>query len=323
MPNRRPSSRRTVLLSILTVVLALAVGAGAFFAVRAATFTDQASVPANTFTTDTLDPPTGLTATIFWYTYIELDWIATVDTYATGYKVLRSTTPGGPYTEIGTADGPYTFQYYDQTADPGVRDYYVLQTYFQNWTSVYSMEANAMVPGTGWRSPAAEAAVTSSSGDNNGFQTTPANAFADDASYAEDPSSGTSGSSSCTSTARDRHQFYTYGFDIPSGSTINGIKVRLDAWVDLGIDNPKMCVQLSWDGGTNWTTATPARTTANLTNSQQTYSLGSVGDSWGHTWSPTEFDDANFRLRITNIADSAVRNFRLDWVAVNVAYTPP
>ncbi|MCJ7509914.1 MAG: hypothetical protein MUP14_03385, partial [Dehalococcoidia bacterium] len=81
-----------------------------------------------------------------------------------------------------------------------------------------------------------------------------------------------------------------------------------------------MCVDLSWDGGTTWTAA---KTTANLTTSQQTYTLGSVSDNWGHTWSSTEFSNANFRLRITDIASSTTRNFRLDWVAVQVTYTPP
>jgi hypothetical protein len=71
------------------------------------------------------------------------------------------------------------------------------------------------------------------------------------------------------------------------------------------------------------TARTTAKTTANLTNSQQTYFLGSTSDTWGRTWSSTEFSDANFRLRITNVADSASRSFRLDWVSVRVTYTPP
>jgi len=69
--------------------------------------------------------------------------------------------------------------------------------------------------------------------------------------------------------------------------------------------------------------ASTAKTTTNLTNSQQTYFLGSSSGDWGRTWSSTEFSDVNFRLRITNIADSAVRRFRLDWVPVQVKYTPP
>jgi hypothetical protein len=51
MPDRRPSARRTSWLVICTVVLAVLLGAGTFLIARAATFTDQASVPDNTFTT--------------------------------------------------------------------------------------------------------------------------------------------------------------------------------------------------------------------------------------------------------------------------------
>jgi hypothetical protein len=51
MPNRQPFARRTFSLAVLALVLALAVGAGGFLAAWAATFTDQASVTDNTFTT--------------------------------------------------------------------------------------------------------------------------------------------------------------------------------------------------------------------------------------------------------------------------------
>jgi hypothetical protein len=53
MPNRQPSARRTFPLTVLAVVLALAAGAGGFLVAWAATFTDQASVTDNTFTTGT------------------------------------------------------------------------------------------------------------------------------------------------------------------------------------------------------------------------------------------------------------------------------
>ena len=51
MPSRHLSSRRKLPLTIFAVVLALSVGAGGFVVAWAATFTDQASVPDNTFTT--------------------------------------------------------------------------------------------------------------------------------------------------------------------------------------------------------------------------------------------------------------------------------
>ena len=322
MPNRQPSARRTARLAAHAglLILLLAVAAGNFLMARAATFTDQASVTDNAFTTDTLDPPTGLTASVVG-SDIRLDWTPTTDTYATGYKVQRATTSGGPYSFLGSAV-PYTASTLTDTfADAGIRYYYVAQTYFESWLSVYSNEANAAVPlTTGWPSPAAGASVISNSGDNDGFESNPTNAFADDASYAEDVNSGTANSQDCASTARDRHLFYNYGFTIPGGQTIDGIEVRLDAWADSTTGSPKICAELSWDGGTTWTAA---KTTVDLTTSEQTYTLGSASDDWGRTWSSTEFSDANFRLRITNVADSIWRDFRLDWVSVQVTYTPP
>jgi len=143
MANRQPSARRTFRLAIrvAAVLLALAAGAGTFLVARAATFTDQASVPGNTLTTDTLAPPTGLAATVVG-SNIRLDWTPTTDTYATGYNVLRSTTQGSGYSQIGTAT-PYTATTYtDNTAAAGTRYYYVLKTYFQSWLSVPSNEAS-------------------------------------------------------------------------------------------------------------------------------------------------------------------------------------
>lgn len=170
---------------------------------------------------------------------------------------------------------------------------------------------------TGLRDPTAQAATTSSAGDNNGFGTNPTNAFANDGVFAVDTDSGSSSSTSCTSSSRDKHRFYDYGFVIPSGSTIKGIEVRLDAKVDSTSSSPAMCVQLSWDGGSSWTSTKTASLT---TTSEATYTLGSATDTWGRTWSDSNLSNANFRLRIINVADSTSRDFSLDWVAVQVHY---
>ena len=37
----------------------------------------------------------------------------------------------------------------------------------------------------------------------------------------------------------------------------------------------------------------------------------------------SETGNANFRVRVTNVAGSTFRDFELEWVAVQVAYTPP
>src|SRR4029079_3423992 len=58
---------------------------------------------------------------------------------------------------------------------------------------------------TGFLSPSANAAVTSSAGDNNGFEASPANAQVDGGGVAQDVNSGTNNSSSCTNNGKDKH----------------------------------------------------------------------------------------------------------------------
>jgi hypothetical protein len=174
-----------------------------------------------------------------------------------------------------------------------------------------------VTPDTGLQSPTANAPVTSSAGDKNGFQTNPANAYANDGLFAVDTNSGNGSSTSCTSSNKDRHLFYGYGLAIPAGSTIQGIEVRLDAKVDSTSGSPKLCVQLSWNGGVSWTTA---KATTSLTRNEATYLLGSASDLWGRTWSSGDFGNTNFRVRVVSVASSTSRDFSLDWVAVRVTY---
>ena len=171
---------------------------------------------------------------------------------------------------------------------------------------------------TGPLSPSAHTPVTSGSGDNNGYQTSPTSAFVNDSVFAVDTNSGTNNNTSCTSNRKDRHIFYNYDFSsIPSGATITGIEVRLDGRVDSTSGAPKFCVQISSDGGASWTAA---KSTSTLTTSEATYLLGGAADLWGRTWSSSDF--TNFRVRITNVASSTSRDFSLDWAAVQVTYTP-
>ncbi len=283
--------------------------------VAAALFTDSAPVPANSFANDTLGAPTGLTAT--GGASVTLNWTPTTDTYASGHRVFRGTASGGPYSQIAQVTPRTTATYVDS---PGAGSfYYVLRAYYQSWESVDSSQVSS--GSTGYRNCTANSAVTTSSGDNDGFQLNPGNGCADDAAFAEDTNGGSGNSLSCASTARDRHLYNNYGFSIPAGSTINGIEVRLDAWSDATSGNPAMCVELSWNGGTSWTAA---ETTATLGTSQASFTLGAAGDTWGRSWTAsTDFTDANFRIRITDIANSTAREFRLDWAAVRVTYTPP
>jgi hypothetical protein len=58
------------------------------------------------------------------------------------------------------------------------------------------------------------------------------------------------------------------------------------------------------------------------TTTEHTAILGGSADTWGRAWSPADFSDANFRVRLTT-NNTAAQTFNLDWVAVNVYYAPP
>ncbi len=174
MPTRRPRRRGkfppTVALTALALALTLAslIAAGAIVGGAYALFTSVFNNTDNAFTTDTLDPPTLLSASPSG-SDIQLDWTATVDTYTTGYKVRRSMTLGGPYGEIDTVTPYTTITYTDSTVSGGVTYYYVLQSYHQNWTSANSNEANAMAGNAASFVSSADSYVRQdASGDNYG-----------------------------------------------------------------------------------------------------------------------------------------------------------
>lgn len=174
---------------------------------------------------------------------------------------------------------------------------------------------------TGFLSPSANAAQTNSAGDNNGFQTNPANAYADGGAAAQDANSGTNNNSSCTANSKDRHLYYDYNVSLPGGVTVTGIEVRVDAFVDaVGSNAPRMCVQLSWDGGATWTAA---KQTPTLTTTEATYVLGGAADTWGRSWTAANLANPSFRVRVINVASGSSatsRDFALDWVALRVSY---
>ena len=158
---------------------------------------------------------------------------------------------------------------------------------------------------SGISDPSAEAADTG--GDNDGYELNPTDAFSDGIAYA----SNLNGND-------DRHRFYNYGFSIHSACAISGIEVRLDWWLDsLGGKN-SMDVELSWDAGASWTAA---KTDNQETTSEHTVILGGAADTWGRSWSVSEFTDANFRVRAT-MNGVGGRDYFLDWMPVKVYYAP-
>ncbi len=227
-----------IILALIFVALGLVVAVTAITVY--AIWTNTASVTPNDFASDTLDPATSLTAAGS-PTSIQLDWTASVDTYATGYKIMRATTSSGPYTEIDSVTPVTTATYTDGTVVTDTTYFYVLNTYHQNWESANGNEASAFVGtctagDTGFLSPTAEVADTG--GDADGFESNPTGAFAD-----------AGGIASNINGPADRHRYYNYAFSIPGACSVLGIEARLDWWLDAVNGINSMDVELSWDGG--------------------------------------------------------------------------
>jgi hypothetical protein len=230
----------------------------------------------------------------------------------------------------------YTFEMYPKTSSQGgfypPDDVIPAQTSRNRAAVLYLLEQAACPYGvigkgneycvassTGYRSAASQAAVTSGSGDNNGFQTSAGSMLIDDGVFAVDTNSGTGTSTSCTNTGKDRHVLSNFGFSVPGGSTIQGIEVKLNSRADSTTGAPKFCVELSWNGGASWTTAVSSAT---LSTTETMYTLGGVTNTWGRTWTNTDFDNAKFRVRLVMVSSNNSRDFSLDWVGVQVRYTP-
>ena len=172
--------------------------------------------------------------------------------------------------------------------------------------------ADAGSTDTGWvTGPTANSADTGGKG--NGFETNPTHAYTDWNGWAVNVDG-----------INDRHRYYNFNLPaaMPSATAVLGIKVRLDWWLenkDWGTNQIK--VELSWNGGTSWTTAKYATTES---NGEILDIVGGNTDLWGHAWTLNELSNANFRVRLTCQCTSGLlcgwQNFNLDWVTVKIYY---
>jgi len=111
-----------------------------------ATFTAPTSNPSNQLATATLATPTGASATVQANGgTVRVAWTATTSTWASGHRVYRATSAGGPYAQIQQIAGRATVTYDDV---PGTGTfYYVVRGYYNangaNWESANSSQASA------------------------------------------------------------------------------------------------------------------------------------------------------------------------------------
>ena len=155
---------------------------------------------------------------------------------------------------------------------------------------------------TGYISPSGQSA------DGTGFNN-PTNAYSD------------GGSSAATAKNNYRNRFTYTMPSLPAGASITGIQVRPDWWLDSTSGTNSVDVELSWNGGTTWTSKKNESTES--TNDTNNKTLGGSTDNWGHTWSISDISSTNFRVRITANSSSSSRTISLDWIPVNVFYAIP
>lgn len=132
--------------AVAAVLVAVVVGTSVPAAWAA--FAGQATASA-TYSSATLAPPTGLSATascslLIVGPQVALGWTATTSTYATGYTVERSTASGGPYTVLASL-GASTTSYTDTSTSAGTTYWYVVVATYQSW-STPSAQASATTP---------------------------------------------------------------------------------------------------------------------------------------------------------------------------------
>ena len=103
---------------------------------------------------------------------------------------------------------------------------------------------------------------------------------------------------------------------IPGGATIDGIAVTVEGFT-AGL---QANVALSYDGGSNYTSAfTTALTAAETVNT-----LGGPTNTWGRAWTAGNFTNNNFVVKlITTGATGNGITISVDQVQVKVYYTPP
>ena len=313
-------SRRHRLLTLgLTLALAPAV-VGAAPGVSLARLTDAATTT-EALATDTLNPPTSLAAV--GGVSAALAWTATTSAYATGYEVRRATVSGGPYSLVTTVTPRTTVAATDILTASGTY-YYVVRSYFQNWVSLDGNQASAaiLLPSiaTGYKGCTAASNAADTGGDGNGYELLPGNACGDDLVFATDANSGTNTTISCTDAGKDRHRFWDFGLGVPASVfTVNGIQVRTDVGMNTNGGTNQVCIQLSWNAGSTWTTA---KSVALSGTAISTYAFGTASDNWGHAWLGSELSNANFRVRVIDVSSQAAKTFQLEYLAVQVTYTP-
>ena len=110
-----------------------------------------------------------------------------------------------------------------------------------------------------------------------------------------------------------------YSFGLSSGVTIDGIEVNTEFSTDNGLATATLQISLSWDNGTNYTATKSDTVTGSTTDKNST--LGGSTDTWGRSWTDSEFANGTFLVKVEGKSSSALAGCRLDFLQIKVYYT--
>jgi Flp pilus assembly protein TadG len=150
--------------------------------------------------------------------------------------------------------------------------------------------------------------------------------------YVSSPTSGawsnpnnawtTGASYSGSSTNNQAQQWTTLNIPSIGGATLDGLVLTFSAKVSAAASACQVKGEVSWDAGTTWNNASPALSTATLTTTATSYSLGSAASlsAWGnnHTWATGDFANSKFRVRLTYLKGASCGNLSLNTLVATV-----
>ncbi len=110
-----------------------------------------------------------------------------------------------------------------------------------------------------------------------------------------------------------------YAFGIPSGATIDGIEVNTEFSTSSGAQIATLQLSLSWNNGTTYTSTKSDTVTGSTTDKNST--LGGAADTWGRSWTDTEFADGTFLVKVEGKSNAGGTSCRLDFLQIKVYYT--
>jgi len=110
-----------------------------------------------------------------------------------------------------------------------------------------------------------------------------------------------------------------YSFGLASGVTIDGIEINTEFSTSSATQTATLQISLSWDNGSNYTATKSDTVTGSTTDKNST--LGGATDTWGRSWTDTEFANGTFLVKVEGKNNTAGQSCRLDFLQIKVYYS--